>query len=166
MSRYFNCLYSGRSTSQPEPLSPAPRAGFANPDPPFAAPATARQPSSASLHQLPPLCSDCGLPASLACPSCQAIFCDAHLYRCSDCNSPLCAACLDGHLAEDHWSDSLTTAELHHSHQLAPPPTTQLALSLTTELAPPTRSPPPNSAPNSAPATSSTASPTRKRGPQ
>jgi hypothetical protein len=64
----------------------------------------------------PSACSDCGLPSGPTCPGCDAAFCAAHLYLCADCGSPFCATCLADHLAEAHWSDCDTTAELIRSH--------------------------------------------------
>jgi hypothetical protein len=60
-------------------------------------------------------CPICDAAASQLCHLCGEPFCNAHLYRCSDCTLSLCGECTDVHDAEGHWGDSDTAREMFDS---------------------------------------------------
>lgn len=60
-------------------------------------------------------CPICEAAATQLCHLCGEPFCNAHLYRCSDCTLSLCGECTDVHAAEGHWGDSDTAREMFDS---------------------------------------------------
>ncbi|HET6842236.1 MAG TPA: hypothetical protein VFK06_11215 [Candidatus Angelobacter sp.] len=60
-------------------------------------------------------CPICDAVAGQLCHLCGEPFCNAHLYRCSDCTLSLCGECMDVHEAEGHWGDSDTAREMFDS---------------------------------------------------
>ena len=61
------------------------------------------------------LCPTCDATSTASCPDCSQSFCCQHIYSCPECGDKLCGKCLDAHLADGHWSDSDTAAELAHA---------------------------------------------------
>src|SRR6266481_856748 len=60
-------------------------------------------------------CPICEAAAGQLCHLCGEPFCNAHLYRCSDCTLSLCSECMDVHDAEGHWGNSDTAREMFDS---------------------------------------------------
>jgi hypothetical protein len=74
-----------------------------------------RTPPGPALDK-PTLCPVCDTPSTRVCSTCDQYFCSAHIYSCAVCATECCGACLDSHLADGHWSDSDTAAELDAQH--------------------------------------------------
>jgi hypothetical protein len=71
---------------------------------------------SATPQQSDADCPICNAVSTRACLVCNENFCSANLYSCSDCGMHCCGDCLDAHIAEGHWGNSDTAAELARAH--------------------------------------------------